>query len=78
MKHVYQCIESIFHERDRGEYVTYGIKITDKQNNALRVVEDISIDKKKIQKLVNLCNRLKVDIEQIDDIIEDFLVDLEI
>ena len=78
MKHVYQCIESNFREQEHGEYIAYGIKITDEQNNLLRIVEDISVDKKKIQKLVKLCNRLKVDIEQIDDIIEDFLVDLEI
>ena len=51
---------------------TYGISYADKE------IKDISTEKKKIEKLVSLCNNLSLSPIHINDVIEDFLVDFEI
>lgn len=51
---------------------TYGISFKNKE------IKDICLDKNKVFKLVQLCNKLQVEETQIDDVIEDFLVDYEI
>ena len=51
---------------------TYGITCGN------RIIKDISIDKKKVEQLVELCNKNKLSPIHLDDVIDDFLVDLQI
>lgn len=58
---------------DIGQYTSYGIDIL-KDCKPIRIIKDVSPNKKKLQKLVFLLNKLQPDLLHIDDIIEDFLV----
>jgi hypothetical protein len=48
----------------------YGVKIVKE-----KVIEDISDNKNIVEKLVNTCNRLEVDYDHFDDILENYLED---
>ena len=51
---------------------TYGISCGN------RTIKDISTNKKKVERLVELCNKNKLSPIHLDDVIDDFLVDLQI
>lgn len=78
MKYTYRCIESCCYNEEVGNYTSYGIEVADEKQNIIRRIEDVSVEKQAVTKLTNLCNSLSVDVSLLDDIIEDFLVDLEV
>lgn len=60
--------------------ITYGIAAyADAENDGtatvLQSINDITSDREKIQALVETCNRLKLSIIHLRDVVEDFLVD---
>jgi len=56
-------------------HIGYGIAVKDR-NVVIKSVPDICSSHKAVKKLCNMCNRLKLDSEQLDDVIQDFLADI--
>ena len=56
--------------QDEKTYQSYGIQYAD------RVIDDITLDKGALERLVELCNRLELSVCHIDDVIEDFLFEM--
>lgn len=69
---MYRLNRSVVYDENGKKHNTYGISYKERE------VKDISTDKHKIEKLVNLCNELELSPIHLDDVIEDFLVDFEI
>ena len=63
--------EHLFHP-ELGSYTTYGIAVYDGKH-LVRKISDVSTDKHRVRKLCRLCNRLRLDLEQLTDVIEDFI-----
>ena len=40
----------------------------------IQVVHDICSDEKKLEQLVNMCNKLKLDYIHLNDVIDDFFI----
>ncbi len=52
----------------------YGIAIIETDSGAIiKTVSDLSCTRPPVSKLIDLCNRLHLDAEQLGDVIEDFL-----
>ena len=63
--------DNLFHE-DVGYYQSYGIDAVDaSSNNIIRSVKDISVDMESVKSLVECCNRLHLDVVQLDEIVAD-------
>ena len=69
---MYQINQSIISDDNGNQHETYGLIY----NNT--VINDISTNKEKVEKLVFLCNELELSPIHIYDVIDDFLVDFEI
>jgi len=59
-------------DEDGNSIKTYGITCEN------RVIKDISTDKKKVESLIKLCNENNLSPIHLDDVIDDFLVDLQV
>ncbi|MCH5298789.1 MAG: hypothetical protein J1E96_03410 [Ruminococcus sp.] len=57
---------------EKNDKRTYGIKIIKE-----RIVKDISLSRSVVRKLVDTCNRVGVEMEQFDDILDNFISDYE-
>lgn len=68
----YKLIKEDLSHPDIGNYTTYGIAVYDNKS-LIRKISDVSTDKRGVRKLCRLCNRLRLDLEQLADVIEDFL-----
>ena len=53
-------------------YLSYGISCT-KNGSAVAEVDDISVDREAVEKLAGMCNDLKLDPMQLEDVAEDFV-----
>lgn len=69
---MYQINETKVKTEDNEEALSYGITYKD------IIIEDVSVEKEKIEKLVHLCNELELDPIHIHDVVDDFLVNFEI
>lgn len=69
---MYKLIETTITDENGKQYSSYGIM------HESKTVKDISLDKEKILKLIKACNEGNLSTLHIDDIVEDFLVDLKI
>ena len=64
------------YESEEGErYVGYGISVID-NDKVVKSVSNISCSVKLVKKLCDICNKLKLDNEQLNDVVEDFLADI--
>jgi len=64
--------ETYILENDRR--ISYGIAIYDIDiSTVIASKKDLSSDKKAVERLVNLCNQLKLSPIHLDDVAEDFL-----
>lgn len=68
----YKLIKERFSDTELGTYTTYGIAVYN-GNSPIRKVSDVSTDKHRVRKLCRMCNKLKLDLEHLTDVIEDFL-----
>lgn len=69
MNYKYQCIIQKFYNENVGEYITYGIEITDDN----MIVNDVSCNKEKVDDIVRIINKYQVSPIHLDEIIEDLL-----
>lgn len=68
----YTINESKVTNEENEIILSYGISFWEKQ------IKDISVNKTKIETLINLCNQNNLSPIHIYDVIDDFLVDLNI
>ena len=68
----YTINESKVTNEENEIILSYGISFGEKQ------IKDISVNKTKIETLINLCNKNNLSPIHIYDVIDDFLVDLNI
>ena len=69
----YSIRQDMLEDENIGQYISFGIDIL-KDGKPIRVIKDVSPNKKRLCSLVNLLNKLQPSLIHIDDIIEDFLV----
>ena len=67
--------DNLFHQ-DIGNYTSYGIDVVDEMSGlSIYFILDISTEKKPLENLISLCNKLRLDIIHLNDVVEDFLYD---
>ena len=65
--------DNLFHQ-DIGNYSSYGIDVVDEMSGlSIRSILDISTEKKPLEILISLCNKLHLDVIHLDDVVDDFL-----
>ena len=69
---MYKLNACTVYDENNNKIKSYGISFENEK------IQDISINKEKIIKLVKKCNKLKISKLHIYDIVEDFLVDFEV
>ena len=52
----YKCIEQLFFDETIGNYITYGIEITEGN----RIISDISCNKERVNEIVRLINKHQI------------------
>lgn len=70
---------SVTHEIQDNGKETCGVEVVAEDGECrtvIQVVHDICSDEKKLEQLVNMCNKLKLDYIHLNDVIDDFLYDL--
>lgn len=74
MNYKYVLTETTYHN-GKHTRTSYGIAVISTEDNAtvLSSVEDISLDRDELAKLVELCNAEKLEIEHLQNVVEDFL-----
>ena len=61
-------------DTEYGKYVSYGVTVC-RGSMILRVIEDVSLEKERVESLVRLFNEEGLFPAQLDEAIEDFLID---
>lgn len=69
MSYTYQCIEQELHNEDIGNYITYGIEITEENI----IMDDVSCNKEKAENIVELINMHQASPIHLDEIIDNLL-----
>ncbi len=69
MSYTYKCIEQNLFDENIGNYITYGIEITEGN----KIIDDVSCDKEKANKIIKLLNKHQVSPIHIYEIIENLI-----
>ncbi len=69
MSYKYKCIEQKLFDENIGNYITYGIEITE----ANKIIDDVSCNKDKTNKIIKLLNKHQVSPIHLYEIIEDLI-----
>jgi len=67
----YKVVKQRLYSEELGKYVSYGIKIH--TDNSRIVLYDVSTNKRKLRRLVSLCNKNCVDPQHLMDVIDDYM-----
>lgn len=71
---IYSLAEGVFTDEDGINRKTYGISAKDFNGNISASYPDIFFDKRKAENLVELCNKSKLELCHLPDVIEDALI----
>ena len=81
----YHCVESVISVEELGIVHTYGIELriscANKSMNLAQTIllyPDVSMDREKMYRLVDLMNELQLSPNHLEDVIEDFLLDTSV
>lgn len=69
MSYTYQCIEQELHNKDIGNYITYGIEITEENI----IMNDVSCNKEKAENIVKLINEHQASPIHLNEIIDNLI-----
>lgn len=69
MSYTYQCIEQELHNKDIGNYITYGIEITEENI----IMNDVSCNKEKAENIVELINEHQASPIHLNEIIDNLI-----
>ena len=61
-------------DEENNEFTVYGITAIDILGNMLKSYEDIFFSKEKAKKFVKLCNKEKLELIHLQDVVEDVLL----
>lgn len=73
----YELIAQCKYDSTIGQYNTYGIQVI-RSGRIVSIVEDICLDRHKVEALTKLYNKERLSPSQLSEAIEDFLVDFEV
>ena len=74
-RYVYSLIESECNCETEGySYKGYGIRVQNTRTKETHIYPDISIKREEVERVVELCNGLRLDAIHVEDVIEDMLV----
>ena len=65
------------HSNEYGTYETYGITAS-RCGNIVCTIEDISLEKNKVEQLIALCNKEQLSPAHLEETVENFLYDFTI
>ena len=68
----FKLIKEKLSHPDIGIYTTYGISVYEGKT-LIRKISDVCTDKRRVRKFCRLCNKLKLDLEHLTDVIEDLI-----
>lgn len=68
------CVTREKVESETGTYIAYGIEVREK-GTVLHRISDVFSSQQEARKLCWKCNRLKLNIEHIDDVVQDYLAE---
>ena len=74
-RYIYKAVRQELRADELGTYVTYGIRVSS-DGQQLTFVSDVSTDEQAARHLAELCTSEQLDPIHLNDVIEDFLVDL--
>ncbi len=69
MSYAYKCIEQELFNESIGNYITYGIEITEGN----KIINDVDCNRERACKIIDLLNQYQVSPIHIYDIIEDLI-----
>ena len=75
----FTCIQTTVRTEENDARETYGIAIdfpSESEQKQTLICADVSADKSKVERLISLMNKLQPSVTHIEEIIEDFLVEL--
>ena len=75
-KNEYIPIREIIESEELGFYVTYGISAR-RDGEEIAFVSDVSTDRQAVEMLAHICTVNQLSTEHLNDVIEDFLSDLD-
>ncbi len=75
MKCLYKLTTDFVYDEENKEYVTYGIVAEDAFGKVIKSFSDVFFDKAKAERLVTLCNREKLSLIHLEDVVEDALTE---
>ena len=73
----YKLLSEHKQDPELGEYDACGI-IVKRAGTVIRVIEDISTDRERLVRLIDVFNREKLSPAQLDEAVENFLYDFEV
>lgn len=73
-RYIYRVVSSVMTDRESGLYRTYGIEACE-NGTPIAAIPDISLDRDAVAGLVLACNRGRLDVVHLHDVVEDFLED---
>ena len=73
--YLYEAVRQELRSDELGEYVTYGIRASSNEQQ-IAFVSDVSTDKQAVQHLAELCTSDQLDPIHLNDIVEDFLMEV--
>ncbi len=73
MKCLYKLTTDFVYDEENKEYVTYGIVAEDAFGKVIKSFSDVFFDKAKAEQLIALCNKEKLSLIRLEDIVEDAL-----
>ena len=73
MKVTYTLREDAVTDEENCEHLVYGITAIDTFGNVLKTFEDIFFDKQKAEEFIELCNKEKLELIHLEDVVEDVL-----
>ena len=71
----YKPVRQTLNNKEIGTYVTYGIDVKNSKER-ITFVSDVTTSKQEAHKLASRCTEAQLDPIQLEEIVEDFLVDL--
>ena len=75
MQITYTLRTDIVTDEDNNKHTVYGVDAVDRFKNTLKSVADIFFDKEKAEEFIELCNREKLELIHLQDVLENIIDD---
>ncbi len=72
---LYKLTTDFVYDEENKKHVTYGIAAVDAFGRVIKSFSDVFFDKAKAEHLVTLCNREKLSLIHLEDVVEDALTE---